>query len=131
MRYIRLTFIVALLSICSLASDLTDEQARQRAVSAIKDGAKWTSSGSLYVRRREEFENKIFEDQATVNGHISKAIYVFEVSEAGCEPTPGGQRAVAWSSTQILAGTLLSPAQLGMPIACQASKIRMRSLTGW
>jgi hypothetical protein len=92
MRYLLLTSVLALLSVCAFVTDLTDEEARPHAISAIEEGAKWAASGNLYVRRREEFEDKIFENQASVNGRISKAIYMFEVSEAGCEPTSGGEK---------------------------------------
>ena len=55
-KLIRNISAFAVLSVCALASDLTDEEARPHAVLAIKNGGKWTALSNLYVRRREEFE---------------------------------------------------------------------------
>lgn len=46
-KLIRNISAFAVLSVCALASDLTDEEARPHAVLAIKNGGKWTALSNL------------------------------------------------------------------------------------
>ncbi len=74
---------------------LLDKEARGEAIAAVRSAAKWLQGSKLYTRRHEEFESDFLEYQIGVNeGKNGQGIYVYEVSEAGCDlelPERGGR----------------------------------------
>src|SRR6266403_5129598 len=65
---------------------ISDPEAREKAKEAITQEAK-RGNGGLYTNRVEKFEDEFLNYQVSIyEGEVGKGIYVYEVSEAGCEP---------------------------------------------
>ena len=85
MHLIRLLMIVFLLvSLCFFCSaQVSDEQAKSIAVTAIRKKINFSESKPFRIHRREDLEDDLFGLQVKIKGQIAKAVFFYEVTENG------------------------------------------------